>query len=198
MPIVPPAMVAAMQGHWAGIGWIGVNMAVMATAIGTGAGVGMVGATFETADAGTGIAPGAGIGTGITIIEAALSGAMFSAMLLKFPPGGADLADFCDGIAKGIKAGLDTASLVSVHEECYLGVGIVTGGVVFAGSGISSGIKDAAPTFTGDNWADVCEVIGTEIQNIGLTAIGQVVITGTPPGAPVTAPPTASGTGVIA
>jgi len=203
MPILPPAMVTAMQGHWSGVGWIGVDMAVMANAIGTGAGTGMIGATFTTLDTGSGPTPGAGVGVGITIVEATLSAALLAGMLLEFPPGGADLPDLCDGIAKGVKAGLDTASLTSTHPLCFLGVGLVnvaSGGFVFVGSGITSGIQGLAPTFLGDSWPAICSVVGTEIENAGKIAIGQTTITAPPPppATPIACPPGTSGTGVVA
>lgn len=204
MPILPPTIAATIQGHFLSLGWVGVNMPVMATAIGTGAGLGMIGATFATSDVGLGPTPGVGAGVGVIADEAGLSAALFAGMVAKFPPGGDDLQDFCDGVAKGIVLGLATAALTSVHPLCFSGVGSVnaaSGGFVFVGSTISSGIQGLAP-FTGDSWPDIAEVIGTEIQNAGTsTMTGQVTITGAPPpppASPIPCPPGTSGTGAIA
>lgn len=204
MPILGPTMVSQMQSFWAGKGWVGVDMINLATAIGNGAAAGMIGATFTTMDVGMGPTPGNGTGVGITIVDATLSAAIMAGLIAEFPPGGQSLPDLCDGIAAAIKTGLAAANLTSVHPLCFSGSGMInaaSGGVAFIGSGITSNMQSLAPTFIGENWPKICNVVGKEIENAGKLAIGQTVIVGVPPpppATPVPCPPGTSGTGTVA
>jgi len=204
MPIVGASMVSDMQSFWAGKGWMGADLVNLATAIGNGAAAGMIGATFTTMDTGSGPTPGTGTGVGITIVPAALSSAILAGLMSQFPPGGQDLPDLCDGIANAIANGLMMATLTSMHPLCFLGAGMIStasGGVAFIGAGITSNIQSMAPTFLGENWPAICDVVGKEIENAGKMATGQTVITGAPPpppATPVPCPPGTSGTGTVA
>lgn len=172
------------------LGMLGDDFPDYCEAVGNGTIDSLVGAPFTTTDSGTTPNPGNGTGTGLLgVVGATISAALVLGMTAAFGGAGPSLPSMCLATAEGFAAEMLLATLTSTHAPVCIGAGIVDiGSISVPGAVIGAAIalEGVGMGFVGANWADVADVIGTEFANALLLASGAVVITGVPPGTPVT------------
>ena len=198
MPLSGSIFQSAMLGELASKGFVGTQLITMASAVGIGSFMSLVGKPFTTKD--TGMVTGVGVGAGVGIIgvtKSVISAAVFQECAASFGTVGEKLKDFCDGIGAGLEAEIQMATLTSQHTLIFAGTGVVDpGSIPVSGSEWSSNIISSS-AFGGSKWPSTAKAIGKGCATSFGTASGQVTIAGAPITPPPPSPGSGAGTGVI-
>lgn len=201
MPIIAPAWTGTLFGLLAAKGLVGTELIGLASSIGNGSATSIMGKSVTTTDTGMNLGgPGSGIGVGLVVTPAAITGAVFANCVAKFGKAGSKLYDICDAIGTACQINMAMAMITTTSPSVTIGAGVVIPssiGVVGSAMGSAIMAMGSANGMLGKEWTNMANSIGEgTAMGIKSTAVGMTVITGVPI-SPIPIPMGGSGVGTI-
>lgn len=205
MVMTGPTYALKILTEFTAAGFIGIDSANLANAVGNGAMLEILGKPFDTTDGpGSQANPGVGAGVGLVGIVGAVVSLQIQTEIIAITglPPQPDMISMADGIANSLETEVALATLVTAHAPMYTGTAVITpGSIGVVSPDVGSSIESAAPTFVGNDWPDFAVAIGNGIgDSFALATSNPITVTGAPPGTPApwpVGPNTVSPAGVL-